>query len=86
MVLHNVTVKRGANVGSDDHLLLATAKLQLRRIVMKMEGKGQRYDIARLRDPSVGKKFSIAVKNKYEARSNIDTIQYNTTQHNTSLL
>ena len=29
--LHNVTVKRGAGVGSDHHLLLATVKLQLEK-------------------------------------------------------
>ena len=37
-----------------------------------MEEKGQRYNIARLRNPDVRKNFSIAVKNKYEALSNID--------------
>ena len=37
-----------------------------------MEEKGQRYNIARLRNPDVGKNFSIAVTNKYEALSNID--------------
>ena len=37
-----------------------------------MEEKGQRYDISRLRNPDVSKNFSIAVKNKYEALSNID--------------
>ena len=70
--LHNVTVKRGADVGSDHHLLLATVKLQLRRNPIKMEEKGQRYNTARLRNPDVSKNFSIAVKNKYEALSNID--------------
>ena len=38
----------------------------------KIEEKGQRYNIARLRNPDVSKNFSIAVKNKYEALSNID--------------
>ena len=70
--LHNVTVKRGADVGSDNHLLLATVKLQLRRNPIKMEEKGQRYNIVRLRNPDVSKNFSIAVKNKYEALNNID--------------
>ena len=70
--LHNVTVKRGADVGSDHHLLLATVKLQLRRNPIKMEEKGQRCNIARLRNPDVRKNFSIAVKSKYEALSNID--------------
>lgn len=70
--LHNVTVKRGADVGSDHHLLLATVKLPLRRNPIKMEEKGQRYNIARLRNPDVSKNFSIAVKNKYEALSNFN--------------
>ena len=60
--LHNVTIKRGADVGSDHHLLLATVKLQLRRNPIKMAEKGQRYNIARLRNPDVSKNFSIAVK------------------------
>ena len=38
----------------------------------KMEEKGQRYNIARLRNPDVSKNFSIAVKNKFEALSNIN--------------
>ena len=70
--LHNVTVKRGADVGSDHHLLLATIKLQLRRNPTKTEEKGQRYNTAKLRNPEVSMNFSIAVKNKYEALSNVD--------------
>ena len=72
--LHNVTVKRGADVGSDHHLLLATIKLQLhvRRNPTKTEEKGQRYNTAKLRNQEVSKNFSIAVKNKYEALSNVD--------------
>ena len=34
--------------------------------------EGARYNIARLRNPDVSKNFFIAVKNKYEALSNID--------------
>ena len=37
-----------------------------------MEEKEERRNIARLRNPDVSKNFSIAVKNKYEALSNID--------------
>ena len=37
-----------------------------------MAEKGQRYNIARLRNPDVSKNFSIVVKNRYEALSNID--------------
>ena len=70
--LHNVTVKRGADVGSDHHLLLATVKLQLRRNPVKTEEKGQWCNIARLINPDVSKNFSLAVKNKYEALSNTD--------------
>lgn len=70
--LHSVTVKRGADVGSNHHLLLVTIKLQLRRNPIKMEEKGRRYNTARLRNPDVSKNLSIAVKNKYEALSNID--------------
>ena len=70
--LHDVTVKRGADVGSDHHLLLATVKLQLRRNPTKAYECRQRYSIARLRNPDISKKFSVAVKNKYEALSNTD--------------
>lgn len=70
--LHSVTVKRGADVGSNHHHLLVTVKLQLRRNSIKMEEKGRRYNTARLRNPDVSKNLSIAVKNKYEALSNID--------------
>ena len=70
--LHNVTVKRSADFGSDHHLLLATVELQLRRNPIKTEEKGQRYNIARLINPDVSKNFFLAVKNKYEALSNTD--------------
>ena len=44
----------------------------LRRNPTKAEESRQRYNTARLRNPDISKKFSIAVKNKYEALSNID--------------
>ena len=37
-----------------------------------MEEKGQRYNIAKLRNPDVSKNLSIAIKNKYDGLSNID--------------
>ena len=59
--LQDVTLTKGADVGSDHHLLLTTVKLQLRRNPIKMEKKGQRYNTAKLRNPNVSKNFSIAV-------------------------
>ena len=73
--LHDATVKRDADVGSDHHLLLATVKLQLRRNPMKTEEKGKRYNTAKLRNPDVSKNLSdrsIAVENKYQVLSNIE--------------
>lgn len=43
---------------------VATVKLPLGRNPTKMEEKGQRYNIARLRNPDVNKNVSIAVKKK----------------------
>jgi len=63
--LHNVTVKRGADVGSDHHLLLATVKLQLRRNPTKTEKKGQRYNTARLRNPRGQQEFLYSCKKQF---------------------
>ena len=59
---HDVALKRGADVGSGHHLLLATVKVQLRINLIKTEEKGQRYNTAWLTNTDVSKNFSIAVQ------------------------
>ena len=64
--LQDVRVRRGADVGSDHHLVTATLKLKLRR-----NGPGrsrqQRFDTEKLRDNKARSTFVLHLKNKFQA-------------------
>ena len=64
--LQDVKVRRGADVGSDHHLVTATLKLKLRR-----NGPGKtrqhQYDIDKLQDPGTKNAFTLQLKNRFQA-------------------
>ena len=62
--LHNVKVRRGADVGSDHMLVMATLSLKLRR-ARKREERQLRFDVGKLRNPDVKKTFKLEVKNRF---------------------
>ena len=65
--LQDVRVKRGADVASDHHLLVAKLKLKLKRnTVTGMPARRERYDVSALKDPKKKEEFIIALKNKFE--------------------
>ena len=65
--LQDVRVKRGADVASDHHLLVAKLKLKLKRnTVTGMPARRERYDVSTLKDPNKKEEFIIALKNKFE--------------------
>ena len=71
--LLDVKVKRGADIGSDHHLVTALIKLKLRGTKQK-ETPLRRFDIGRLKDIRVKNEFSIQVKNRFQALQNLPEI------------
>lgn len=69
--LIDVTVRRGADAGSDHHLVTAKVRLKL-RIAGPNKHTTPRYDISRLQDPRTKKAFVLQLRNRFQALSNID--------------
>ena len=55
---------RGADIGSDHNLVLATIKLKLCRIV-RPRGMRERYDVNKLRNPEIQKEFVLELRNSF---------------------
>ena len=65
--LQDVRAKRGADVASDHHLVVAKLKLKLKRNpVADSQTKREKYNINAFKDPKIREEFSIALKNKFE--------------------
>ena len=62
--LQDVRVRRGADVGSDHHLV--TANLKLRRNGPD-KARQQRFDVRKLKEPRVKSTFNLQLKNKFQA-------------------
>ena len=64
--LQDVGARRGADVGSDHHLVTATLKLKLRR---NGPGKArqQKFDVKKLKEPRAKSTFTLQLKNKFKA-------------------
>ena len=69
--LFDVRVKRGADVGSDRHLVSAFIKIKLRSAGCKMT-RQRRFIIEKLRDPMVKSAFVLQVKNRFQALQNLE--------------
>ena len=55
---------RGADIGSDHNLVLATIKLKLCRVV-RPRGMRERYDVNKLRNPEIRKEFVVELTNRF---------------------
>ena len=64
--LLDVRVRRGADVGSDHHLVTAVLKLKLRRAGKKITGQ-QHFAVDKLHDPKVKAAFILQLKNRFQA-------------------
>ena len=64
--LQDVRVRRGADVGSDHHLVTANLKLKLRRNGPD-KTRQQRFDVRKLKEPRVKSTFILQLKNKFQA-------------------
>ena len=62
--LNDVRVMRHADVGSDHNLLVAKMTLKLRKAKIG-DKRSQRFDVAKLKDPTSRKEFNIALKNHF---------------------
>ena len=79
----DVKVKRGADDGSDHHLVIANIKMKLRSTWGKTLVP-RRYDIDKLQYPKVKNTFILQLKNKFQALTDInpDKITAETTEVN----
>ena len=66
--LRDVKVRRGADVSSDHHLVTADIKLKLKRTGPTPKGS-PRFDVCMLKDSAIKKKFTIQLRNRYQALS-----------------
>ena len=55
---------RGADMGSDHNLVLATIKLKLCRVI-RPRGMRERYDVNKLRNPEIRKEFVLELRNRF---------------------
>lgn len=65
--LFEIFVRRGADVASDHHLLVAHIKLKLKRNWTGETSARQRYDITPLNKAGGQEMFKITVKNRFRA-------------------
>lgn len=66
--LQDVRVRRGADVGSDHHLVTANIKLKLKKIAPKSNIK--KYDTGKLSDNKIKQDFRIELRNKFHVLQN----------------
>ena len=64
--LQDVRVKRGATVGSDHHLVVASLKIKL-AARKPLAGTRRKFNVLKLRDPDIRKAFQIELQNRFEA-------------------
>lgn len=66
MSLQDVRVRRGADVASDQHLLVARVKLKLRGNWTGNSNRRQRFNTALLRDSTKVEEFKMTLANKFQ--------------------
>ena len=69
--LLDVKVRRGADVGSDHHLVTARVRLKLRAAGPKKQ-INPRYDISGLQDPRINSAFVLQLRNSIQSLSLMD--------------
>jgi hypothetical protein len=67
-MLLDVRNKRGVDVGSDHHLLVATLRINVKRVIKRNTSISTRrkYNIVKLQDKDVKKKLVQTIQNKIE--------------------
>ena len=66
--LQDVRVRRGADVGSDHHLVTANIKLKLQKVSVSY--RVRRYNTGKLKDRRTANEFNIELKNRFQLLEN----------------
>jgi hypothetical protein len=61
--------KRGADIGSDHHLMVADFRLKILATRKKFETRRKKYDVQKLQTPSVRDEFKLELKNRFSVLS-----------------
>ena len=64
--LQDVRVKRGATIGSDHHLVVASLKIKL-AAKKPITNTRRKFDVMKLRDPDTKQTFQIELQNRFES-------------------
>ena len=67
----DVRAKRGADVGSDHNMVVATVRVKLRKTGGKRPER-QRFDVEKLQDLKVKGSFVLQLKNKFQALADLE--------------
>ncbi len=64
--LQDVRVKRGADVATDHHLLVAKLKMKLKKNFTDTQAKRQKFNVGFLKDPKIQKDYMLKLTNKFQ--------------------
>ncbi|CAG2203953.1 unnamed protein product [Mytilus edulis] len=69
--LCDVRAMRGADCGSDHHLICGKIRLKLRKAVKNRTNKREIFDTVKLKQPEILKKFKIELRNRFQVLENL---------------
>ncbi|XP_071141830.1 craniofacial development protein 2-like [Mytilus edulis] len=69
--LCDVRAMRGADCGSDHHLICGKIRLKLRKAVKNRTNKREIFDTVKLKQPDILKKFKIELRNRFQVLKNL---------------
>ena len=72
--LDNVRILRGADVGSDHHLIIAMVKIKLKKYKKENNGCGEKYQLNLLQEDNKRKEFQLELSNKFQALENLEEL------------
>ena len=70
--MDDVRTLRGADVGSDHHLVLAKIRIQLKKYGTVSQGCRQKFQVSYLQDEEKKKDFKLELSNKFKALENLE--------------
>ena len=79
--LQDVRNKRGANIGSDHHLVVAKFKMKIQAHKRRTEQLSKWYDVSKLKDDSnVRESFKVELKNRFQVLTDMENVENETIQ------
>ena len=64
--MHEVKARRGADIGSDHHLVVAKIKIRLSARKKQQHNPRVKYDVKKLKSPEVKQEFKIQLQTCFE--------------------